>query len=42
MIQPGALKHQEKRKQLAINQKGKTVGRRRRLETFHPLTCTKW
>lgn len=36
MTQPGTGRHQEDRKELAQNLKGKTVGRRKRLETFCP------
>jgi hypothetical protein len=32
----------KKREMLARNQKGKTAGKQKRLETFHPSACIKW
>jgi hypothetical protein len=41
MVQPNTRRHREEREKLARNQKGKILGRWKRLETFHPLTCIK-
>jgi hypothetical protein len=41
IIDPGTRRHKEERKKLVRNQRGKTVGRRKRLETFHPSTGIK-
>jgi hypothetical protein len=38
MVLPGTGRHQEERKELAKNKKGKIVGQKKRLETFCPLT----
>jgi hypothetical protein len=38
MVQPGIGKQQNKRKQLARNQKGRIVGTKKRLVTFHSST----
>jgi hypothetical protein len=40
MVQPGTGRHQEEKKELVRNQK-KTVGRKRRLESFQPLSYIK-
>jgi hypothetical protein len=37
VFQPGSRKHGEERR----NQKGKTVGRNKRLQTFYPLASIK-
>jgi hypothetical protein len=42
MVQPGSGRQQEKWQQLAINQKEKIMGIKKRLEAFHPLTNRKW
>jgi hypothetical protein len=41
MVEPGTGRHQEEKKGLARNQKGKFVGRKKRLETFRPLVHVK-
>jgi hypothetical protein len=41
MVQQGIRTEQEQRKELERNQKGKTGGRKKRLETLCPVTCVK-
>jgi hypothetical protein len=40
MVQPGTIRSQEKREELARNRKGKVVGRQSRLEILRASMCT--
>jgi hypothetical protein len=41
MVQPDVGRHPEDREELAGNWKGRSVGRRKRLQTLHPSTHEK-
>jgi hypothetical protein len=41
MVQEDNGRHQEERKELVRNQKGRAVRGKDRLETFSPVTCIK-